>query len=449
MKKINIKHFFNLKQVEKKSAHQDVFNNIDRLSDEARKLYSDSETLKKIITHQKSSVEKSSAASHEISSIVTMTADASRELDLKAKDSYNAVLSSSVDLEELKKMISEVNSSSQLLQKSVENGLRSIATVTETMAEIKEKSKIINDIVFQTKLLSFNASVEAARAGESGKGFAVVAEEMGNLAKASGEASKEIEKILNNGVEKTKEQINLVTNDLEKVTNQTINHINSLSNKTSELSNRFDLLSQFSKETEEKAKQISNATAEQNIGVQEIASALQAFESTSTELEAMSIRNYSSSAELSKRIEDIIKQYQYLLDDLNMKVVKNIKSFDFQSAKKAHVDWKMKLTNYLNNPDGSLDHKKVCLDNSCILGKWLYGEGTTFEDKNPVLFNELKKSHAEFHSTAGKIIEYINANNAKAAEKLLSPSGEYIQISDKTVALIEQLDAIETKNNSG
>ena len=35
---------------------------------------------------------------------------------------------------------------------------------------------VINDIVFQTKLLSFNASVEAARAGESGKGFAVVAE---------------------------------------------------------------------------------------------------------------------------------------------------------------------------------------------------------------------------------------------------------------------------------
>jgi len=40
----------------------------------------------------------------------------------------------------------------------------------------------MNDIVFQTKLLSFNASVEAARAGIHGKGFAVVADEVGNLA---------------------------------------------------------------------------------------------------------------------------------------------------------------------------------------------------------------------------------------------------------------------------
>ncbi len=51
--------------------------------------------------------------------------------------------------------------------------------------DIGDKTKVINDIVFQTKRLSFNASVEAARAGEHGKGFAVVAEEVGNLAQMS------------------------------------------------------------------------------------------------------------------------------------------------------------------------------------------------------------------------------------------------------------------------
>ena len=60
------------------------------------------------------------------------------------------------------------------------------------MEQIKDKVNIINDIVFQTKLLSFNASVEAARAGENGKGFAVVAEEVGNLASVSGKAANEI-----------------------------------------------------------------------------------------------------------------------------------------------------------------------------------------------------------------------------------------------------------------
>jgi methyl-accepting chemotaxis protein len=67
-----------------------------------------------------------------------------------------------------------------------------MSEIVKVIQEIETKTKVINDIVFQTKLLSFNASVEAARAGEQGKGFAVVAEEVGNLAQMSGNAAKEI-----------------------------------------------------------------------------------------------------------------------------------------------------------------------------------------------------------------------------------------------------------------
>ncbi|RZA12910.1 MAG: hypothetical protein EOP10_30605, partial [Proteobacteria bacterium] len=66
--------------------------------------------------------------------------------------------------------------------------------------EIGTKTRVINDIVFQTKLLSFNASIEAARAGEAGKGFAVVAEEVGNLAALSGTASNNISSMLDSSV---------------------------------------------------------------------------------------------------------------------------------------------------------------------------------------------------------------------------------------------------------
>lgn len=55
---------------------------------------------------------------------------------------------------------------------------------------------MINDVVFQTKILSFNASVEAARAGAEGKGFSVVADEIANLARSSGSSALEIESIL-------------------------------------------------------------------------------------------------------------------------------------------------------------------------------------------------------------------------------------------------------------
>lgn len=79
----------------------------------------------------------------------------------------------------------------------VAGGDRQKATMLEAIRDISENSKTIGkivkeieDIAFQTNLLSLNASVEAARAGEAGRGFAVVAAEVRNLAAKTGEASR-------------------------------------------------------------------------------------------------------------------------------------------------------------------------------------------------------------------------------------------------------------------
>ena len=71
-----------------------------------------------------------------------------------------------------------------------------LTNMAHIINEISKKTVVINDIVFKTQLLSFNASIEAARAGVHGKGFAVVAEEVGKLAQLSGEASNEIDSLL-------------------------------------------------------------------------------------------------------------------------------------------------------------------------------------------------------------------------------------------------------------
>lgn len=71
-----------------------------------------------------------------------------------------------------------------------------LSLLVEKVSAVKIKTKLIEDIVFQTKILSFNASVEAARAGDHGKGFSVVAEEIGLLARQSGTSAIEINNIV-------------------------------------------------------------------------------------------------------------------------------------------------------------------------------------------------------------------------------------------------------------
>lgn len=421
---------------------QKLFEQIESLLDSARQLFTQSESLKRVVSAEKEAVHKSSSASHEISSMVSTTADAAAELSHMAVSSNTAVENSVQALNSLSEMIGVVDQSSKSLQISVKSGLKEIASVTETMAEIREKAKIINDIVFQTKLLSFNASVEAARAGEHGKGFAVVAEEMGNLARASGAAAKEIETILNLGVERTQTQIAQVTRDLEKVAKETIEAIAAVSTKSGEISAAFSELESYSKGTEAKAREISSATSEQKIGVQEISHSLQELETSSNELDSMAAASHKSSAELAATVESITSQFSSIVASLGYKLKKAEKKFDFNSAISAHIDWKMKLSKYLEKPDGSLDQKKVCLDNACVLGKWLYGDGRNYRALDESLFDSVQKSHALFHKTAGHVVELINTGHKNDAATILGPTGSYMEISQKTVSLIRSLQQI-------
>lgn len=72
----------------------------------------------------------------------------------------------------------------------MERMLAAMEKINDTSAEIANIIKTIQDISFQTNILSLNASIEAARAGDAGKGFAVVAGEVGNLANKTAEAAK-------------------------------------------------------------------------------------------------------------------------------------------------------------------------------------------------------------------------------------------------------------------
>ncbi|WP_420864665.1 methyl-accepting chemotaxis protein [Halarcobacter anaerophilus] len=106
--------------------------------------------------------------------------------------------------------------------KSAKNGENLANQTTMSMDEINgqvnainEAITVIDQIAFQTNILSLNAAVEAATAGEAGKGFAVVAQEVRNLASRSAEAAKEIKDLVETATNKANQGKSIASNMIE------------------------------------------------------------------------------------------------------------------------------------------------------------------------------------------------------------------------------------------
>lgn len=100
---------------------------------------------------------------------------------------------------------------------SAEHGGELMTQVVTTMGRIQEGTRsieemveLIDDLSFQTNLLSLNAAIEAARAGEHGKAFAVVAGEVRHLAVRSAAAAQQIHRLIDDARAAVEEGVALV-----------------------------------------------------------------------------------------------------------------------------------------------------------------------------------------------------------------------------------------------
>jgi methyl-accepting chemotaxis protein len=105
----------------------------------------------------------------------------------------------------MSQLANEVTASSNEGQKLAEQTATSMQNINTKVNAINEAISVIDQIAFQTNILSLNAAVEAATAGEAGKGFAVVAQEVRNLASRSAEAANEIKTLVESATAKANE----------------------------------------------------------------------------------------------------------------------------------------------------------------------------------------------------------------------------------------------------
>lgn len=259
-----------------------------------------SQSLSSSVSEQAASLQESVSSIEQISAMVNKNADNSKStLDLSTSNLQMASEGKETVIE-MQASIEEINQSNAAIMKQIENSNEEMQNIVKVINEIGSKTQVINDIVFQTKLLSFNASVEAARAGEQGKGFAVVAEEVGNLASMSGNAAKEISVLLKGSIEKVESIVNQTRQKVDVLVHQGQEKVLTANRTASECAAILDNVCLRANEMNKMVGEIATASQEQSTGVQEINKAMGQLDSTT--------QTNSSSAQQSSAVADALSQ---------------------------------------------------------------------------------------------------------------------------------------------
>lgn len=205
----------------------------DNLTSLSKELTTAAHKLAEGSSEQAASIQETSSTLEESSSMVHQTTQNTKEAEVIARQT--------------KEFANKGNSEMQVMLQAMEELKRS-------SSEISKIIKVIDEIAFQTNILSLNAAVEAARAGDAGKGFAVVAEEVRNLAQRSAQAAKDTSGIIESNIALSEKCLT--------ITEQVGNSLSEINDESSKVSGLLEEISTASQEQEIGIGQINQAVSQ-------------------------------------------------------------------------------------------------------------------------------------------------------------------------------------------
>ncbi len=152
-----------------------------------------------------SSTKELSASSKKLSDAATFQASSLEETTTSIEDIVSTIRQSGESAQKMLSYASNVTEANHTGKDLARKTADSMSDLSNEVNSILDAILVIDQIAFQTNILSLNAAVEAATAGEAGKGFAVVAQEVRNLASRSADAAKEIKEIVERATLKANE----------------------------------------------------------------------------------------------------------------------------------------------------------------------------------------------------------------------------------------------------